>query len=144
MATCISWRETHRRKWSSDKHHSRERSDTVAKQTQLLKLEDKTLRLDVDIVPMASDPWKVEKIIARQKDVVKWKCKTKHSIFVMFPKAHSPLSDGLNEVSGKETAVGIIDPNAQNGTYSYTILVQDPYGDFHSVEGNSPPEMVIG
>lgn len=108
---------------------------------QLKTLTYKISCKDADIVPMPLDPWKVGKIVAQKNDVVTWKCK-KHSIIVMFPKARTPLLNGVCEVSAKDTVTGIIDGSA-SGVYSYTILVQDPKGVFHSVEGNSPPEMVI-
>ena len=110
---------------------------------QMKKLKYKTSRTVVDIVQGPSDPWKVGKIVAGRKDVVKWKCKANHSIYVMFPKAQTPLSGGRTEVSAVGSVAGDIASDAPKGFYSYTVLVQDPKGVFHSVEGNSPPEMVI-
>lgn len=96
----------------------------------------------VDIVQMPSDPWRVDRIVASKTNVVTWKCKGNHTIYVMFPTAHSPLVGKQHELSAVEEVSGKISDTA-NGVYSYSILVQDPKGKFHSVEGNSPPEMVI-
>ena len=60
----------------------------------------------------------------------------------MFPTARTPLPDRQTEVSGQNRVTTSFDPEAR-GYYPYCALIQDENGDFHLVEGNSPPEVII-
>lgn len=86
--------------------------------------------------------WRVGKLILDASTrTATWDCPN-CSITVMFPATRSPLSNGETQKTGTGSVTAQIDIGAK-GYYPYCILVQDQDGDFHLVEGNSPPEMII-
>jgi hypothetical protein len=96
----------------------------------------------VKISPNPSGHWKVDKVVLDSNTrEATWECPG-CKIFVLFLHARTPLLNGDTEVSGQDSVFTQLDTNAK-GYYPYCILVQDADGNFHLVEGNSPPEMII-
>jgi hypothetical protein len=101
-------------------------------------------QVEVTIVTVKGDranyfvkPLKIEK-----NTKVVWRCGI-NSFIIWFPKDHNPIANGHTEIygiNGKASAV----VGTKEGTYYYCVLVSDEDGNVHLVEGNSPPEMVIG
>ena len=99
-------------------------------------------RKKVKINPNPAGHWRVGKIILDSiTRTATWDCPN-CAIVVMFPTARTPLLNKATEVIGQGSAVAQLDSNAK-GYYPYCIMVQDADGDFHLVEGNSPPEMIV-
>ena len=100
----------------------------------------------VVIGPNPADPtgnWIVDTIKAKKSDTVTWRCTDKSAlIFVMFPSVRTPLPNNQTECNGKGFVKAHFSKDA-GGYYPYCILVQDANGSFHTVDGNSPPTMII-